>query len=80
MSEQSEQADLSDLDPEQPAAADATPVIDADVPEADALEQHATLTDTVDTPPSELDPEQDADPADVQEQRRVVPTDDDEVR
>jgi hypothetical protein len=52
---------------------------DAETPEADSAEQHAELVPAGDTPLAgrELD---DADPADVAEQARIVETDEDDYR
>jgi hypothetical protein len=67
-----------DIDPEEPVDGE-TAAIGDDVPEADALEQQRTgLADRSEVPPSPLEPELEADEADVDEQRRVVPTDDEE--
>lgn len=65
---------MTEFDAEQPVAAE-PPQVGDDVPEADALEQQNDVG--VEEEPNEpVDPQVEADPADVEEQRRVVPVDD----
>ena len=67
------------VDPEALAAAHEPPEVADDVPEADALEQrNAVVADDEEEPPSSVEPELEANPADVDEQRRVVIFPDDE--
>jgi hypothetical protein len=67
---------MTDFDAEQPVPPEPPQVAD-DVPEADALEQQSDL-DAADVPEEPVDPQLEADPADVEEQQRVVPLDDDD--
>ena len=67
---------MTEFDAERPVTAE-PPQVGDDVPEADALEQQSELgaEDQTDEP---VDPQVEADPADVEEQRRVVPVDDED--
>ncbi len=67
---------MTQFDPEQPAVAQEPQVAD-DVPEADALEQQAGALPEGDEE-SEVEPAVEADLADVEEQRRAVPLDDED--
>lgn len=69
-------AGMTEFDAERPLTAEPPRVAD-DVPEADALEQLSGL-DVEDVTEEPVDPQLEADPADVEEQRRVVPVDDED--
>lgn len=72
-------AGMTEFDAERPVPAEPPQVAD-DVPEADALEQQSVLDveDVEDVAEEPVDPQLEADPADVEEQRRVVPVDDED--
>jgi hypothetical protein len=71
---------MVDFDPEKPVEAEEPRVADA-IPEADALEQQTdVVADDESAQPARapIEPELEADPVDVDEQRRVVPLPDEE--
>lgn len=63
---------------DRPLADSGSPAVPDDVPEADAFEQHQTLDDEEPETALTGEPPLEADPADVDEQNRSVPMDDDE--
>jgi hypothetical protein len=68
------------VDPERPLETE-PPQVGDETPEADALEQQTGVLpddEAAQAEPLEFDPELEANPADVDEQRRVVPLPDDE--
>jgi hypothetical protein len=68
---------MPDFDPERPVDAN-KPQVDDDVPEGDALEQQADALPDNGDEEAPIDPELEADFADVEEQRRTVPLPDDD--
>lgn len=67
------------VDPEAVAAPRETLEVADDVPEADAIEQRSSVVDEDDEMPPAGEPSFEADPADVEEQRRLVDFSDDEA-